>query len=154
MIGDASDLTRDFVRRENEIDEAGANCAAWHSVELCALFSLRERQTAGRFDRTQTGGPVAAGPRQHDTDCTRPIFLGERFKKVVDREIESLRSADQGKRTVLCDHALVWRLHVNRIRFRVRRSCYFADWHRGCLAEQIGKAARMMRIEMLHNHKR
>src|SRR5204863_8297333 len=87
-------------------------------------------------------------------DCRLPRFLGERFKEVVHDEIESLRSADQGKRTVLCDHALVWRLHVNRIRFRVRRSCYFADWHRGFLAEQIGKAARMMRIEMLHNHKR
>ena len=94
MIGNAPELARDFVWRQNQIDKTGANCAARHRVELRALFSLREGQTAGRFDRTQPGRSVAAGPGKHDADRARSAFFSERFKKMIDRDVESLRAAD------------------------------------------------------------
>ena len=56
------------VRRQDNIDKTGTNGAARHRIELCAGFSLREGQTAGRLDRTQTGCPVAAGSGKHDPD--------------------------------------------------------------------------------------
>ena len=60
MVGNASNFASDCVGRQNQIDKAGAYCAARHRVELCALFSLREGQTACRLDCTQTSGAVAA----------------------------------------------------------------------------------------------
>ena len=68
MVGNASDFARDCVRRQDNIDKTGTNGAARHRIELCAGFSLREGQTAGRLDRTQTGCSVAAGSRKHDPD--------------------------------------------------------------------------------------
>src|SRR5438093_2256365 len=95
MVGNALDFARDCVWRQNEIDKSRANCAARHRVELCALFGLREGQTACRLDGTQTGGAVTAGPGKHDADSVRSAFFSERLKKVVDRDVESLCALDQ-----------------------------------------------------------
>src|SRR5437764_6518430 len=154
MVGNTPDFACDSVRWQNKIDKTGANCAARHSVELRALFTLREGQTAGCFDRTQTGRAVTAGSGKHDADTMRAAFFSERLEKVVNRDIEFLAAADQCELAIFRDHALAGWLHVNRVWFWRRRSCNLSHWH-GCrFAEQMGKPAAVMRIEMLHDHKR
>src|SRR6266542_6592962 len=118
MIGDALDFARNVSRRQNKIDKAGANRAPRHRVELRALFILRERQTAGRFNRAQTSRAVAAGSGEHDADRTRPVFFSERLKKMIDRDVESLCSVDHSEHAVLRNYTLVWWLDVNGVRFR------------------------------------
>src|SRR5436190_19539302 len=105
-----------------------ANCAARHRIELCALQSLRERQTTSRFDRAQVGGAVAAGSGEHDADTTRSTFFSERLKKMIDGDVESLCSVDQRERAVLRNHTLVRWLDVNGVRFRRGRSRDLFDW--------------------------
>src|SRR5256885_2578405 len=51
--------------------------------------------TAGRFDRAQTGRAVTAGSGKHDADSARSTFFGERFKKVVDRNVEPFFTSNQ-----------------------------------------------------------
>ena len=84
MIGNPPDFPRDGVRRQNDVHKAGANCAARHGIELCALFTLREGQTASCFDRAQTSRAITAGSGKHDADTPRSAFFSERFKKMVD----------------------------------------------------------------------
>ena len=110
-----ADFARDCVWRQNKIDKSGTNGAARHGIELCARFSLREGQTAGRLDRTQTGCPVTAGAGKHDPDRSRPAFFGKRFKKMIDREVEFLCALDQRELAILGDHAFVRWLHINRV---------------------------------------
>src|SRR6266542_3124103 len=107
MIGDALDFARNFARRQNKIDKAGANRTPRHRVELRALLILGERQTTSRLDRAQTGRAVAAGSGEHDPDRTRPVFFSERLKKMIDRDVESLCSVDQSEHAVLRNYTLV-----------------------------------------------
>src|SRR5437764_2192370 len=95
MIGDALDFARNFARRQNEIDKACADRAPRHRVELRALLILGERQTAGRFDRAQPRSAIAAGSGEDDADGARSTFFGERFKKVVDSNVEPLLTLNQ-----------------------------------------------------------
>src|SRR5207244_5910071 len=95
MIGDTLDFARNFARRQNKIDRACADRVARHRVELRALFILGERQATSRFDRAQTSRAVAAGSGKHDADSARSTFFGERFKKVVDCNVEPLLTSDQ-----------------------------------------------------------
>src|SRR5436309_15952194 len=97
MIGNTPDFARDRIGRQNNIDKTGANGAARPRIELRARFSLREGQTAGCFDLTQSGRPIAASPGKHDANRTTAAFLGKRYKKVIDRDAESLFAADQRK---------------------------------------------------------
>src|SRR5213080_2708571 len=152
MIGDALDLARNVPWRQNKIDKSGANRASRHGVELRARFALGEGQASGGFDRTQPGGAVAAGPGENDADSTRSTFFGERFKKMIDRNVKPLLTLNQCESAILGNDAFARRLDVNRIRFWRRRSSKLAHWHRRNFAEQIGKPAGVMRIEMLHNH--
>ena len=154
MVGNALDFARDCVWRQNEIDKSRANCAARHGIELCALFGLREGQTARRLDCTQTRGSVTAGPGKDDANPARSAVFSERFKKVVDRDVEFLRATDQCELAVLGDHTFVRRLHVNSVWLWRNCFCDLGHWHRCGFAEQIRKTAAVMGIEMLHDHKR
>src|SRR5204863_2890989 len=87
--------------------------------------------------------PIARDPRSSASDS----------KKMIDRDVESLRAADQSERAILRDHAFVRRLDVNSVWFWRSRSRYFAYRHRRHFAEQIRKPTGVMWIEMLHNHK-
>src|SRR5207253_2260235 len=153
MIGDALDLARNFPWREDKIDKPRANRAPRHRIELRALFTLGEGQSAGRFDCAQPGGAIAAGPGENDANRTRSTFFGERFKKMIDRNVQPFLASNQCQRAILGDDAFVRRLDVDRVRFWRRRSRNLAHWHRRNFAEQIGKPADVVRIEMLHNHK-
>ncbi len=154
MIGDALDLARNFPWRQDKIDKPRANRAPRHGIELRALFILGEGQTAGRFDCAQPGGAVAPSSGENDANRARSTFFGERFKKVVDPNIESFLTLNQSERAIFGDDAFIRRLHVNGVWPWRRCSSDLADWHRRNFAEQIGKPAGMMRVEMLHNHKR
>src|SRR5882724_1177901 len=154
MVCNAPNFASDSVRWQNKVDKTGANCATRHRIELCALFSLSKGQAAGCFDRAQTGRAVTAGPGKDDTDSTRSAFFSERLKKVVDRDIEFLRAADQCEFAIFGDHTLVGWLHINRVWFWRNRFCDLAHWHRCGFTEQIRKPASVVRIEMLHDHKR
>src|SRR4030095_10181434 len=129
MVGNPPDFTRDCVWRQNDVHKAGANCAARHGIELCALFSLREGQTARGLDRTQTSGAVTAGPGKHDANPARPALFSKRFKKVVDRDVESLCAADQSELAILGDHALVRRMHIKGVLLWRACSYNLGHWH-------------------------
>src|SRR6184192_3631416 len=101
-----------------------------------------------------TGSDGTAGPGKHDADSTRSAFFSERLKKVVDRDIEFLRAADQCELAIFGDYTLVGWLHINRVWFWRDRFCDLVHWHRCGFAQQISKPAAVMRIEMLHDHKR
>ena len=81
MIGNPPDFARDCVWRQNNVHKAGANCAARHRIELCALFTLREGQTASCFDRAQTSGAITAGSGKHDADSRDPHSSASDSKK-------------------------------------------------------------------------
>src|SRR2546423_710285 len=154
MIGNPLDLAGDCLWRQNEIDETGANCASWHGIELCAFFGLREGQTARCFDCTQICGSVTAGPGKHDANPARAAFFSERFKKVIDRDVEFLCATDQCELAIFGDHTFVRWLHIYSVWLWHNCSCNFGHWHRCRFTEQIRKPASVMRIEMLHDYKR
>src|SRR5512133_1629256 len=95
MLGDAPDFLRDPARRQDDIDKTSANGAARHGIELRALFTLGEGQSASRLDRAQTSRSVCARPGKDYTDRARAALFRQRFKKMIDREIELFCSANQ-----------------------------------------------------------
>src|SRR5207248_5655924 len=139
---------------QSKIDKSRPDRTPRHGVELRALFTLGEGQTAGRFDRAQTSRAVTAGSGKHDADGARPAFFGERFKEMVDPNIEAFLTLNQPELAILSDDAFARRLDVNSVRLWRGRFCNLAHWHCRHFVEQVGKPAGVMRIEMLHNHKR
>ena len=152
MIGDAPDFARNLARWQNHIYKTGANRAPWHGVELRARV-LRESDTACCLDRTQTSSPVAAGAGKEDADGASTALFRERFKKMVDREIQLLGSADQSQRPIFNNYALARRLNVNRVFLRDSFPGDFRDGHIGHVAQQTGEPTGMVRIEMLNDDK-
>ena len=73
---------------------------------------------------------------------------------MIDRQIELLRSANQLERAVFDDDAFVRRLDINHVRPWRNRFRELDDRHRRHFAEQLWQPAGVMRIEMLHDHKR
>ena len=73
---------------------------------------------------------------------------------MIDREIELLRSANQLEGVIFQDDAFVRRLNINRIRSRRGSFRQLDDQHRRHFAEQLCQSAGVMRIKMLHDHKR
>src|SRR4029077_9255220 len=129
MVGNTPDFSRDCIWRQNNVHKSGANCAARHGVELCALFSLREGQPASCFDRAQTSSAIAPGSGKHDADSARSAIFSERFKKMVDGDVESLCAADQCQLPILGDDAFVRWLHINGIWLWRDCSCKLGYWH-------------------------
>src|SRR5439155_16734729 len=113
-----------------KIDKSGADRAPRHCVELRSLFILGEGQTAGRFDRAQTGRAVTSGSGEHDADGARSTFFGKRFEKVIDPDVEPLLTLNQFECAIFGDDAFIRRLHVNSVWFWRRRFGDLAHWHR------------------------
>src|SRR5581483_1318303 len=95
MFGNAPNFLRNLARRKGGIDKARANGTTRHRIKFRAPFALRESQPARRFDCAQTGCSVGAASGQDDADRSRASYVCQRFKKMVDCQIELLRSANQ-----------------------------------------------------------
>ncbi len=76
---------------EHQVDNAGVDRAAWHPIEMSALGTLRDYQSADFMDLADTARAVAAGAGQDDADRSIAGVLRQRTKEGVDRQAKRLR---------------------------------------------------------------
>src|SRR5882724_5159291 len=134
MLDDVTDFVCDLARGTNCIYEAGANRVARHFRELRTSFILRESKTAGHLNRTKSRRSVAARAGKKHTNPAAAARVSERFKKLIDGDIELLRAADEYQLVIFRYHAFVRRLHINRVRLRSSCLCDLDHRHGGSFA--------------------
>ena len=84
MLTDAGELTRDFLRRQDDVDAAAAHGALRHPRVLRRFFVLREGDAAGRLDVFDPQRAVRAGAGQDDADRGGLPIFGERLEEGID----------------------------------------------------------------------
>src|SRR6266536_1369232 len=118
MLDDVTDFACDLARGTYCIYEAGANRVARHLCELRASFILRESKTAGHLDRTKSSCSVAARAGKKHTNPMAAARFSERFKKLIDGDIELLGAANEYQLVIFRYYTFVRRLHINGVRLR------------------------------------
>src|ERR1019366_6955230 len=76
--------------RADEIDRAGRDRAAWHSIEFSLLRILNDNEAAFFLDRAKPNAAIAAAPREDDADSQFTASLGKRAKKKVEWQTGSM----------------------------------------------------------------
>ena len=88
---------RNLRQRENEIDGAGHDGAAWHPVVVGLFRILCDNQAAHLLDRLCPNATIGAGSREDDADGALTELLGERVQQEVERQSHALASPGMGK---------------------------------------------------------
>ena len=153
MPGDPRQFVGDVRRRQHKIDAAGRDRATRHRIVLSRIV-LRERDPTLGLDRLQPQRAVAGRAGQHDADGPLAPVQRQRFKKGIDRPMQSLRPR------ALCEpqHALpdgevlVARNNIDMIRLDRLVVCNLMHRQRRGARKDLGQRALMDRIEMLHQH--
>src|SRR5256886_12413571 len=148
MLDDVTDFVCDLARGTHCVYEAGANRVARHFRELRASFILRESKTAGHLNRTKSSCAVAARAGKKHTNPTAAACFSERFKKLIDGDIELLGAANEYQLVIFRYYTFVRWLHINRVRLRSGCLCDFDYRHGGNSAQETRQVAVMIRIEM------
>ena len=81
MVSEPEKRFRYLLRRQDQVDNAGADGAARHPRKGGRLWILRDRDAAFGLDEPQPERSVAAGAGQHDGHRTLALILGERSEK-------------------------------------------------------------------------
>src|SRR5437763_8362254 len=134
MLDDVTDFVCDLARGTNCIYEAGTDCVARHFRELRTSFILRESKTAGHLNRTKSRRSVAARAGKKHTNRTVAARFSERFKKLIDGNVELLSAANEYQLVIFRYYTFVRRLHINRVRLRFDCLCDFDYRHDGNFA--------------------
>ena len=76
--------------RGDEIDRAGRDRAAWHSIEFSLLGILNDNEAAFFLDRAKPNAAIGAAPREDHADSQFTAGLGKRAKKKVEWQTGSM----------------------------------------------------------------
>jgi hypothetical protein len=145
----------DLRHRQYEVDRAGRDRAARHSVVSGLFWVLGDDQPASFADRLEPDTAVAAGPRQNGADRARSVFVCQRVQKEVERQARTVwrLRPRQPQQTVMHREICLGRNDIDTVALDGHAVGDLRYGHRRMQAEQIDHRAGMGRFEMRDQHK-
>ncbi len=147
-----SQLARDLVGPQHEINAPGGDGAAGHARKACGGRLLGEGDASGLLDGLDAQRPVAIPARENHADGAIATFFGERGEQNVRGVMHSARTRRHANAVTRHRERGVGRYHVDMV--GLRRHTVVRLHHRKSrsLGQNLGQQALVARIEMLNDN--
>ncbi len=154
MLADSTQLSRDVLGRQDEVDAARVHRVARHAVVFRGLLILGKGDAPGRLDGAASLGAVRRRPRQDDADGLLPRAFRQRPEKIVDRHVLSARqhSRTQLQHSILDGQVRIGGNHVGVVGLDHDSLRDFGDGDLSGPRQDFLQRAAMFGIEVLHQH--
>ena len=117
---------------------------------------MNHNQSALALNSPYARRAVTAGAGKHNANRPLVLIVGQRPEEKVDRQPLTARRGrlQQLKRSVDESHVAVGRDDVDAVGLNRHSVLNLENRHAGVAPDQVGQNARMIRSQMLHQHKR
>jgi len=146
---------RNFSHRQYEVDGAGRDRAARHTVKGGLLRILGDDEPAFFADRLEPDAAVGAGPRQDDANRALAIGICQRTQEKIEGHPRAVRHLRLRKPQHAVAHRKIglWRDDIHTVALDRHAIGGLRHLHCCVSTEQIDHHALMGRIEMRNQHK-
>ena len=143
-------------RRQLVVHHAGGDRAARHAVEFGGGGGLGHDHASLALDGAHAGRAIAAGAGEDDADRPLVQVLGERVEEKIDRKAlaAGFGGLQQLQRPAKKRHVPPRWYDVNAVDLHSHPVLDFEHLHAGVAPYEVAKNARVVRCQMLHEHKR